>query len=233
MIKSHFFGRECFIDRELENHNNLEKNLKLLNWGFEKINFINQIHSNQVLVIDNEEKIQPKQGLAKADAIVTNLKNLAIAVVTADCGAIILQDQENEITAVVHAGWRGAKSGVIENTLQEMVNLGAAKENILAKIGPMIRQQSYQVSQDFYDDFLADDQSFAKFFIADKVAEKLLFDLPAFIANILQQQGVNQIEDCQIDTYQQCEKYSSYRKFCHDPENYQNLRNISIAMIEK
>lgn len=233
MIKSHFFGTECFIDRELADHEDLEKNLKLLNWHFEKINFVNQIHSNQALIIDSEEKIQPKQGLAKADAIVTNLKNLAISVVTADCGAIILQDQENEVAAVVHAGWRGAKSGVIENTLQEMVNLGAAKENILAKIGPMIRRQSYQVSQDFYDDFLADDQSFAKFFIADKVAEKFLFDLPSFIRNILQQQGVAEIEDCQIDTYQQCEKYASYRKFCHDPESYQNLRNISVVMIEK
>ncbi len=232
MIKSHFFGRECFIDRELDNHDNLEKNLKLLNWRFEKINFVNQIHSNQVLAIDSKEKIQPKQGLAKADAIVTNLKNLAIAVVTADCGAIILQDQENEVVAAVHAGWRGAKSGVIENCLRQMVKLGAKKENISAKIGPMIRQQSYQVSQDFYDDFLADDQSFAQFFIADKVAEKFLFDLPAFIKGILQQQGINQIEDCQIDTYQQCDKYASYRKFCHDPQNYQNLRNISVVMIE-
>ena len=233
MIKSHFFGRECFIDRELSNHDDLERNLKLLQWQFEKINFVSQIHSNQVLVIDSEKKIQPRQGLAKADAIVTNLKNLAIAVVTADCGAIILQDQKHEVVASVHAGWRGAKSGIIENSLQQMLNLGAKKENISAKIGPMIRQQSYQVSQDFYDDFLREDNDFTRFFIADEVPEKYLFDLPAFIKNILQQQGVSDIVDREIDTYQNCDKVASYRKFCHDPKNHQNLRNISVVMIEK
>lgn len=233
MIKSHFFGRECFIDRELSDHDHLEKNLRNLQWQFRAINFVNQIHSNKVLVIDNEQKIQPKQGLAKADAIVTNLKNLAIAVVTADCGAIILQDQENEIIAVIHAGWRGSKSGVIENSITKMLQLGANKNSIIAEIGPMIRQQSYQVSKDFYDDFLNESEEFSYFFIPDQVSEKFLFDLPAFIKSILRQQGVAQIVDQEIDTYRQCDEYASYRKLCHEPENHQNLRNISIAMIEK
>lgn len=231
MIKHCFFANNCKIDRQLSDYSDLEKSLKEKSWDFKDINFVNQIHSDEVYVVDSKSKIQGRQGLKKADAIVTNQKNLVIAVVTADCGPIIIKDEENKVAAIIHAGWRGAKSGIIQNAIKEMKNLGSNIEAMTVFIGPMIHQKSYQTSQEFYDEFIADDIDNASFFKKDKMAEKFLFDLPKYIESILSFQGVFKIENVQIDTYESCELYSSYRKSTHD-SSYQNLRNISVTMID-
>ena len=230
MVKHHFFGRDCKIDRQLNDYSDLKRCLKVIKWDFENINFVNQTHSSEVYVIDDKDKIQGVSGLAKADAIVTNHKNLVIAVVTADCSPIILQDEKNSVVSVVHAGWRGAKNGVIENAIDAMVALGADISSLEAFIGPMIHQKSYQVSQEFYDDFTVEDKNNSQFFKNDKIKDKYLFDLPAFVTKVLSNKGVLKIDNVQIDTYENCDKYSSYRKSSHDPL-YENSRNISVVMI--
>ena len=53
----------------------------------------------------------------KSDAIVTKIRGLALGVVTADCVPIILYDAKNQIIACIHAGWKGALSGIIELSL--------------------------------------------------------------------------------------------------------------------
>lgn len=229
MIKHFFLGKDCKIDRELSDKSEIENFLREKNIEFCAVNFVSQIHSNEVVVIDGEDKILPNQNLPKADAVVTNLKNLAIAVVTADCAPIIFKDEESEIAAVVHAGWRGAKSGVIENALKEMLEIGAEIKNIKAFLGPMIKQKSYQVSKDFYDDFLQDDKRYEKYFIDDEEKAKFLFDLPSFVKDKTLSCGVEFIDDVEIDTYLS-EDFYSYRKSCHEGKNKFG-RNVSLAVI--
>ncbi len=230
MIKHNFFGLEVEIDRDLLNYDNIEKALKNKDWKHIAINFLNQIHSNKVVVIDDEKKIHGKQNLPKADAIVTSLPKLAIAVITADCAPIIVKDEEAKIAAAIHAGWRGAKLGVIKNAIYEMQKLGAKTSQMRAFIGPMIHQKSYQISQEFYDEFLADEKNNEKFFIKDKDPQKYLFDLVSFVEEKLREAGILKVENKNIDTYQNFEVYASYRKACH-LEKSSGGRNISVVMI--
>ncbi len=230
-IKHHFFGLNCEIDRELSNYNNLEQALQEKGWQYKAINFVSQIHSNQVLIIDDENKIHGKQNLPKADAIVTNQKNLAIAIITADCSPIIIKDEQAKIVAAIHAGWQGAKSKIIKNAVLEMQKLGAKTSQMHAFIGPMIHKKSYQISQEFYDAFILDDKNNARFFIADKVPNHYLFDLVAFVENQLKQENITKIDNINIDTYSNSHEYASYRKACHEGKK-SGGRNISIAMIE-
>jgi len=228
MINFHFFGRECYIDKELKERQNLQENLTKLNFNFSDILLLNQVHGNDVVVIADQKQIYGIQDLPKADGIVTNLSNLAIGIVTADCAPILLYDNEQQIIGACHAGWRGAKSGIIESTIKAMKKLGA--NDIKASIGPTIQQYSYQISQEFYDDFISLDASSSRFFKADKVANKWLFNLPTFIENKLSQCGVLDIDNLEIDTYTNVKNYFSYRRASHFAQDLDG-RNVSIICI--
>jgi hypothetical protein len=224
-IKYEFFGKNCFIDRELKNRENLEQILHQKEFHYSKILLLNQIHSNEVIVIDSQEKIYGNQDLPKADAIVTNLKNIAIAVVTADCSPILLFDPEKQIIAATHAGWRGAKLGIISATITMMKKIGAQK--ISAIIGPMIQQKSYEVSQDFVDDFLTENSINQKFFLKSQKPFKYWFNLSSYVEEKLKNEGLEKIENLKIDTYENEENFFSFRRSKHRDEKDCG-RNIAI-----
>lgn len=230
MIKHFFFNKDCIIDRALSNHQNLEKNLDNENIKYRAINFVNQIHGNSVCVIDDASKIHGKENLPKADAIVTNVANLAIAVVTADCSPILLADEKSQIIAAIHAGWRGAKLGIIKNAVDEMKKLGSKTHEIGAFIGPMIHKKSYQVGQDFFDDFKAENKSNEIFFKQDMVLGRYLFDLPAYVSQKLKESEITNIKDIAIDTYPAESGFCSFRRTTHQGKQDCG-RNISLIVI--
>ncbi len=227
-IKYHFFGKDCIIARDLFDRKNLEQAMK--NQGFRASHtlFVNQIHSNEVVVVDSVEKIYGNQNLAKADAIVTNVPNVAIAVVTADCSPILFFDEEQKIIAVAHAGWRGAKSGVIANSVAAMRKLGA--QEIRAVIGPMIQQNSYQVSAEFFADFIAEDQANSVFFVDCVEVDKKRFDLPAYVEKKLREVNVTKIHNVDVDTYTREQDFFSFRRSTHLDEKDCG-RNVSVIEI--
>lgn len=209
-IKYHFFGKDCIIDRPLASRLDLERSLLEHNFKSRRNLFVNQIHGNQVVVVDEEEKIHGNQDLPKADALVTNLKNITIGITTADCAPILFFDEEKNIIAAAHAGWRGAKLGVVSSTVEEMKKLGA--KNIKAVIGPMIQQKSYEISQEFFDDFIAEDEANKVFFIKISKPEKYLFDLNSYVEKKLRLSGVKEIENQKVDTHEMEKEYFSFRR---------------------
>lgn len=238
MIRYHFFGKECLIDRDLNDHLNLNKNLAKQNFSLTNpAIFVNQIHSNKVVVIDDPNQIDLlHNNPPKADAIVTNLSNLTIAVFTADCVPVILFDSKHFIIAIAHCGWRGALDNIAQNTIDEMIKIGAKIDNIQAVIGPSIRQKSYQISQEFYNNFLNEKQSNNQFFVADQELSRLdnkhfLFDLPGYVKKKLTNYGIKNIADDEIDTYSNPKQFFSYRRSTHLEEKDCG-RNISVVMID-
>ena len=117
----------------------------------------------------------------RADAIVTKTPGLAIGVTTADCGPILFVDPHARVIGAAHAGWKGALTGVIESTLNAMEKLGAARDDIVTAIGPLIRQQSYEVGAEFIDRFLETDAGNATFFASSTREGHAMFDLAGFI----------------------------------------------------
>lgn len=231
-IKNHFFGKDCLIDRGLQDYSNLNKALLEVGFKFDfEPVFVNQIHSTEIVVLDDVKKIHQKSQRPKADAIITNIKNLPIAVQTADCLPILLFDEVNLVIAAVHAGWRGAKAGIIENAINKMLEIGANIKSIKAVIGPAIQHGSYQISEDFYQDFIAEKSENKKFFKkCDKDEDKYLFDLPSYAKERLINKGIKSITDDKIDTYKNSDKLFSYRRSCHLGE-VDSGRNISIITL--
>lgn len=84
-----------------------------------------------------------------ADGLITNEKNLPLAVFSADCGVILLHDPVTGAAGGVHAGWRGCAGGILERAVQAMgENYGAKPENLLAAIGPCIGQCCFETDGD-------------------------------------------------------------------------------------
>ena len=92
---------------------------------------IHQTHSNKVHIYKGDLTV------VDADAVVTDRKNIALSVVTADCAPILFADNNASVIGAAHAGWQGARAGIIENTIAAMCELGAKCENIVAAIGPV------------------------------------------------------------------------------------------------
>lgn len=227
-IKSYFFGKNCLIDRTLANRDDLDLALKQQNIFVTNTLLLNQVHGAEVVIIDRPEKIYGNQNLPKADAIVTNLPNIAIGLFTADCAPILFCDEDKNIIAAAHAGWPGAKLGVIQSAVDAMKKLGA--ENIKAQIGPMIEQSSYEISQEFFDEFLAEDPKNKIFFINGVKPGKYLFDLPGYVEKKLREAGIKKIENLKIDTYKNEKDFFSFRRSTH--QNQKDCgRNISIITI--
>lgn len=174
---------------------------------------VHQTHSADVAVIGKEDRATDFAQV-RADAMVTNQRGIALAVLTADCQPILLADTGAGVIGAVHAGWRGALSGVIEAAVGAMMDLGAAR--IAAVIGPCISQQAYEVGQDFMDEFLTEDPDHHRFF-AGGPNGKPMFDLPAFGLMRLREAGVDAewIRHC---TYSDPDRFYSYRRSTHQNE---------------
>ena len=174
-----------------------------------------QIHSPHVVVAEGP---WPVEARPRADAIVTRTDGLAIGVSTADCGPILLADPVARVIGAAHAGWRGALTGVAEATVAAMEQLGAERRQIRAALGPMIRQDNYEVGPDLIARFAAEDQGSARFFHPAGRDGHALFDLGGYIAARLERAGIQQIEDLQLCTYAEPARFFSFRRTTHRAE---------------
>ncbi|QFQ86447.1 peptidoglycan editing factor PgeF [Paracoccus kondratievae] len=174
---------------------------------------VHQVHSPDVVVLrDGDDPAEIAK--IRADGIVTNQPGVALAVLTADCQPILLADPEAGVIGAVHAGWRGALSGVIESTVGAMNDLGA--RHIRAVVGPSISQRAYEVGEDFMDEFLAEDPGYHRFF-AGGANGRPMFDLPSFGLMRLREAGV-EAEWTGHCTYSDPERFYSYRRSTHRNE---------------
>jgi polyphenol oxidase len=185
-----------------------------------------QTHSPDVVVAS-----EPWQGASRprADAIVTRTLGLAIGATAADCGPILFVDPGARVIGAAHAGWKGALTGVLESTVAAMEKLGAERGGIVAAIGPLIRQHSYEVGGEFVERFIEADAENGMFFIPSARQGHSMFDLAAFIRMRLERAGVLVIDDTGIDTYSD-ERFYSYRRSVHrnEPDYGRHVHSIVL-----
>ena len=174
-----------------------------------------QIHSPNVVIADAPWTAAARP---RADAIVTRKRGLAIGVSTADCGPILFADTRAGVVGAAHAGWRGALAGVAEATIEAMERLGAARDQIRAALGPMIRQESYEVGPDLIARFAAEDAGSDRFFAPAARNGHAQFDLSGYIASRLTRAGIRHIEDVGLCTYADPARFFSFRRSTHRAE---------------
>jgi polyphenol oxidase len=187
---------------------------------------VHQTHSPDVVVATG-----PWQGALRpfADAIVTRTEGLAIGASAADCGPILLADPNARVIGAAHAGWKGALTGIVESTVETMEKLGAERSGMVAAVGPLIRQHSYEVGGEFVERFIEADAENALFFIPSARDGHAMFDLAGFIRMRLENAGVLMIDDIGVDTYSD-ERFYSYRRSVHrkEPDYGRHVHSIAL-----
>ncbi len=226
-FKKFYYINHCFFSRKggfskgiykglncgqgsMDTRKNINKNLSLVSKKMKisknRLMLMYQTHSNRVIVIDNKNRKNIK---FKSDAIITNIKGLALGVVTADCVPIILFDLRNHIIGCIHAGWKGAYSGIIENTIKKFRKL-STKNKIYASVGPCIGSKSYEVDLDFYKKFIMKRKENYIYFL-NKKGNKKLFDLRKYVNDKLIKLNVK-VDNVKRDTFKEKSNFYSYRR---------------------
>ena len=166
-----------------------------------------QIHSALV------HEARPDHPRPEGDGLVADSPGLTLTILTADCAPILMLDRRRHLIGACHAGWRGAVQGIAEATIDQMVHQGAKINDLVAVIGPAIRQPSYQVGGDLRDTVLAASPWAGGCFKEDDEVGKFRFDLPGYILLRLGQKGVESAA-LDVDTYDD-DRFFSHRRATH------------------
>jgi hypothetical protein len=178
---------------------------------------LRQVHSAVCVTVD---ATYDPASRPEADALVTREKGVILGILTADCVPVLLHDPVTHVIGAVHAGWKGALLGVVQETVAAMVALGSQPANIRACIGASIAQPSYEVDGDFRAEFLTQNPAWEQFFIPSpaQLTTHFLYDNKAYVRRALQDAGVTQVDTLPYDTYADGARYYSFRRATHRGE---------------
>jgi len=206
---------------------NVIKNLQIVSKKIgtkKKLILLHQIHSNKIFFVN---KISKKKLFG--DGLITNARNLAIGVLTADCAPILFFESKKNIIGVAHAGWRGAYKKIGLKMINYFKKKGGKLNDIFAVIGPCISQNNYEIKNDFRTKFLKQSSKNKKHFKIIK--SKMYFDLKGYIFEQLKNAGLKNIEIIKKDTFKPKNNFFSARRSMKNNINDYG-RNISIIMIK-
>ena len=209
----------CLSSKSLFNikgvvHGFLNRNFKgsltetATHFGLERIITLKQIHSNFVISINNGD-IDYSSDMG--DAIVTRVRNIGIGVYTADCVPIVLVDNDATAIAVIHAGWRGTLSRIINTTLDTMESeFGIPSSKILAVIGPAVGRCCYEVGEEVALRFISEFEDWNGFMFTNKDSNYTI-DLKEANRVSLINKGVGNVDVIEVCT--RCnENFHSFRR---------------------
>jgi YfiH family protein len=111
-----------------------------------------QIHNGHVKIVSEalrgKGSIDYKEAINGTDAMVTNVPNICLMILLADCVPILFYDPSKGVIGVAHAGWKGTLRCVAQNTLKVLrEHFGCSPQDIVVGVGPSIGPCCYQVSQ--------------------------------------------------------------------------------------
>ena len=171
-------------------------------WVPHEPKWLRQVHGARAVIADGRTDVP------EADASIARTAGTVCAVTIADCLPVLLCDRTGSVVAVVHAGWRGLSSGVIETTVRKM---NVAPDDLLAYLGPAIGPAAFEVGSDVRDAFIAGDSGTDDAFTPCG-GNKWRTDLSRLARQRLVRSGVQRVFGCGVCTYSDPARFYSYRR---------------------
>lgn len=191
----------------------IEKNRKILTSLLPRglqIQWLRQVHGSKGISIESIVLQEPPE----ADFCFTRTKEIACAVLTADCLPILISNSAGTEIAAVHAGWRGLASDVLGEAIS---SFHSRPKELVAWIGPCISQDAFEVGTDVLD--AMENADHLKGFDLDSIAKahpensaKYYLDLVAIARYNLLRLGVKSVFGGELCSYFDSERFFSYRR---------------------
>lgn len=164
--------------------------------------WLNQTHSTRVVQVS-----EPTKQILDADGVWTDSANVVCSAMTADCLPVLITNTQGSQVAAVHAGWRGLAGGIIENALANF-----AGQDVLLWLGPAIGPQAFEVGDDVVAAFCAAHPEADQAFRPGRQTGKWWADMNQLVRLRLNRLGIDAIFDNGLCTYQDAERFYSYRR---------------------
>ena len=167
---------------------------------------VSHVTDAKITLADNSKQIAQTDGLI-------GVRNLASMILTADCAPVFIFDPKNQLTCLIHAGWRGLHKRIITQAVQKLQQeFGSNPEELFVAVGPLLAKSDYQVRQDLVEAFGQSHGQTAKNFFSQHQG-KIFFDLEKAILFDLEKTGIKptQTEVSGVSTGQSLEHFYSHR----------------------
>lgn len=190
-----------------------------------------QTHSSNVRVL-TEDNLDDE--FSDTDGIITNLKNIALGIRTADCQSILLYDSKRKVIGNIHSGWKGTLNKIVVNAINLMMSeYGCEAKDILAFICPSIMKCCFEVDKDVVDSFVEQFGNIDEFITLGEVKagkQKYFIDTVELNKKVMTELGLEKDNIISSDICTKCHSdiYHSYRA-----DGKLSGRNLSLICIKK
>lgn len=185
-----------------------------------------QVHGDTIVTVRTPQPMD----FEEADGIITDVPNLPIGILTADCVPVLYADTQHKVVGAVHAGWKGAFLKIHVKMIQKFNAMGIPPHHIKAVIGPSIQQGSYEVDQAFYDRFVSQRSNNRDFFYPSNQAHHYQFDVARFVYEDLMSQSLHSVDWVRIDTVSHPDIFFSHRRATLSGTNVTG-RQLSVVCV--
>lgn len=214
----------CYGDTT-DSLDNRKKFLKNLGIDYQDLVCAKQVHGSNIEYVTAKDlgrgALSYDNAIDDTDALITDKKNIPLAIFTADCLPIFLYDPNAQVIGLVHAGWLGSRDNVAIKAIRLMEErFGSRPKDLYVDFGPAIRDCCYQVGKEF-----------RRFFSEDLIERNGYYYLDLVNLNKKQvlDSGVKEKNISDINTCTSCknQEFFSYRK-----EGKSCGRMMSVIMLK-
>lgn len=142
--------------------------------------YANQIHGKKVTIVSSQMRGMGSSDYASSlpntDAMITDVEDVCLIVLVADCVPILLFDPTRRVIGAVHAGWHGTVQQIARITIHSMTTkFGCDPRNIIAGLGPSIGPCCYEVGENVIS--AVKENLGSEFIRSDNFYQQAYFDL--------------------------------------------------------
>lgn len=177
--------------------------------GKEQVLFLNQVHGKKIAVLKKnsrnpDDPTTENSKRIEADAVITDIKDLVLAIQVADCQSVMMYDPENKVVANVHSGWRGSIRNIIGACVRKMAAVfDCSPGNIIAGISPSLGPCC--------SEFINFKDEIPSHLWKYRITDTLYFDFWKMSCDQLTEAGIKKIENMEICTKCRKDRFYSYR----------------------
>lgn len=174
--------------------------------------WLEQVHGTDVhRIVEAPSSVEGPVRVPRADASVTVVPGVVLAVLTADCLPVLLADRRGRVVAAAHAGWRGLAAGVLERSVDAMRELVPDADPV-AWLGPAIGPDAFEVGDEVRERFCDVDAGAARAFRPGAQRSKWLADLHALARLRLERCELRTVFVTNRCTMRDARNFYSYRR---------------------